>query len=285
VRWFLQNRGSSAAFSGAAGNTPVNTNIVGNGDVTLGQNLLGAGVGAVFPGFAYALRAANATVTLNALNAVTNVNVISTPSLTVLDNRQAVLQVGDQVAIQTFSGTNLAAAGNSAFNGTTYRDTGVILAITPHINESGKVLLELEQEVSNVAPGQQNSLTPTIQQRKVKTQVVVNNNEALMLGGLIQDNRSKSADQIPVLGDVPIIGNAFKEKDDQIRKTELLIMITPHVVRSLDEAREITDEFKRKLLGIATKAKVRPHDIEQSTRRVLLDDWSAPESRLDKVSR
>ena len=279
VRWFLQKKSSSAGFSSGQTGTPsAVTDILGN-------NLLGAPVSAIFPGFAYAFRGANAQATLNALNTVTNVNVISTPSLTVLDNRQAVLQIGDQVAVQTFSGTNLAASGNSAFNGTTYRDTGVILAITPHINESGRVMLELEQEVSNVAPGQAASLTPTIQQRKVKTQVVVNDSESLMLGGLIQDQRTRSADQVPIMGDIPIFGNAFKDKDDTITKTELLILITPHVVRSLDEAREITDEYKRKLLSIATKAKSRPHDIEQSTRRVLLDEWSTSGSRADRLSR
>jgi len=279
VRWFFQKRASNVGFSGGSSGTPAAFNGL------TGDNPLGVPVGAGFPGFAYALRGAGALATLTALNSVTTVNIISTPSLTVLDNRQAVLQVGDQVAIQTFFGTNLAAAGNSAFNGTTYRDTGVILAITPHINESGRVLLELEQEVSNVAPGQAASLTPTIQQRKVKTQVVVNDSESLILGGLIQDQRTRDLNQAPVVGDVPVLGNLFKEKDDAIHKTELLIMITPHVVRSLDEARQITDEYKRKLLSISAKAKTRPHDIEQSARRVLLDDTSVSGSRLDRMSR
>ncbi|MBG0808318.1 type II secretion system secretin GspD [Methylosinus sp. H3A] len=264
VRWFLQKKSSMSGFSTGDGNTPAANDALGN-------NLLGTAVDAVFPGFAYAFRAANAQVTLNALNQITNVNIISTPSLTVLDNRQAVLQVGDQVPVTTLSGAT-AQGGITTFNSVNYRDTGVILAITPHINESGRVMLELEQEVSNVAPGaSSSSTTPTIQQRRVKTQVVVNDAESLMLGGLIQDSRTRGSSQVPVLGDVPFFGNAFKDKTDSAGKTELLIMITPHVVRSLGEARDITDEYKRKLLQIATKAKVRPRSIEGTARRVLLD--------------
>jgi len=265
VRWFLQKNSSMGGFSSGDAGTPAAND-------TLGNNLLGTAVSGVFPGFAYAFRAANAQVTLNALNQITNVNIISTPSLTVLDNRQAVLQVGDQVPVTTLSGAT-AQGGITTFNSVNYRDTGVILAITPHINESGRVMLELEQEVSNVAPGTSTtSTTPTIQQRRVKTQVVVNDAESLMLGGLIQDSRTRGASQVPILGDVPIFGNAFKDKTDSAGKTELLIMITPHVVRSLGEARDITDEYKRKLLHISTRAKVRPHSIEGTARRVLFDE-------------
>jgi general secretion pathway protein D len=176
------------------------------------------------------------------------------------------------VPVTTLAGAT-AQGGITTFNSVAYRDTGVILAITPHINESGRVMLELEQEVSNVAPGTSaNSTTPTIQQRRVKTQVVVNDAESLVLGGLIQDSRTRGAGQVPILGDVPVFGNAFKDRADSAGKTELLIMITPHVVRNLTEARDITDEYKRKLLHISTRAKVRPHTIERTTRRVLLGD-------------
>lgn len=265
VRWFLQRSSSMGAFSDVEGGTPTANN-------NLGGNLLGAAVGAAFPGFSYAFRAVNWQTTLSALNSITNVNIISTPSLTVLDNRQAVLQVGDQVPVTTFAGAN-ATSGVTSFNSVSYRDTGVILAITPHINESGRVMLELEQEVSNVKPGTSAaSTTPTIQQRRVKTQVVVSDSESLVLGGLIQDSSSRGTTQIPVFGDVPLFGNAFKSKTDAAGKTELLIMITPHVVRTLTEARDITDEFKRKMLRISTKAIVRPHTMENSARRMLLDD-------------
>jgi general secretion pathway protein D len=277
VRWFMQNHSNLFGFSSGQGQAPAPNNKIGP------QNLLGAPVGAVFPGFAYAFNSLNQQVTLNALNAITDVNIISTPSLTVLDNREAMLQVGDQIPVQTL--TSVSAIGNT-FNSVNYTNTGVILKITPHISESGRVMLELEQEVSNVDPNTPiGSTTPTIQQRRVKTQVVVNDNESLMLGGLVKDQTGRIAAQVPVVGDVPIFGNAFKDKNDVIDKSELVIMITPHVVRSLSEGREITEEYKRKLLDISTRAIGRPHDIEQSARRTLLDPWSKSPWRADRDTR
>jgi general secretion pathway protein D len=277
VRWFMQNHSNLFGFSSGQGQTPAANNKIGP------QNLLGAPVGATFPGFAYAFNSLNQQVTLNALNSITDVNIISTPSLTVLDNREAMLQVGDQIPVQTL--TSVSAIGNT-FNSVNYTNTGVILKITPHISESGRVMLELEQEVSNVDPNTPvGSTTPTIQQRRVKTQVVVNDNESLMLGGLVKDQTGRQSAQIPVAGDVPILGNVFKDKSDAIIKSELVIMITPHVVRSLSEGREITEEYKRKLLDISTRAIGRPHDIEQSARRTLFDPWSKSPWRADRDTR
>jgi general secretion pathway protein D len=147
-------------------------------------------------------------------------------------------------------------------------------------------MLEIEQEVSNVDPATPvGSTTPTIQQRRVKTQVVVNDSESLMLGGLVKDQTGRAAAQVPVVGDFPIFGNAFKDKNDVIDKQELIIMITPHVVRSLSEGREITEEYKRKLLNISSRAIGRQHDIEQSARRTILDPWSKSPWRADKETR
>ena len=129
------------------------------------------------------------------------------------------------------------------------------------------------------------STTPRIQQRRVKTQVVVNDSESLMLGGLVKNQTGISAAQIPVAGDVPIVGSLFKDKANVIDKQELIIMITPHVVRSLSEGREITEEYKRKLLDISSRAIGRNHDIEQSARRTLLDPWSKSPWRMDKETR
>ncbi len=276
VRWFMQAHPNLFGFSNAPSGTPAANTI-------LGDNLLGTTVNAAFPGFAYAYRTFNQQVTINALNGISDVNIISTPSLTVLDNREAILQVGDQIPVQTL--TSVSAIGNT-FNSVSYTNTGVILKITPHISESGRVMLEIEQEVSNVDPaGDPTSTTPRIQQRRVKTQVVVNDSELLMLGGLVKNQTGISAAQIPVAGDVPIVGSLFKDKANVIDKQELIIMITPHVVRSLSEGREITEEYKRKLLDISSRAIGRNHDIEQSARRTLLDPWSKSPWRMDKETR
>jgi general secretion pathway protein D len=230
----------------------------------------GGAVTSVFPGFSYALAAANVNATLNALNQITKVNIISSPSLTVMDNRTAQLQIGDQVPITTQSAVSVLTTGAPIVNSVSYKDTGVILSMTPRINQSGRVLLDIEQEVSSVASTTSSSIdSPTIRQRRIRTSVVVNDGEALALGGMIQDSRNVTRTQIPIVGDIPGIGNLFSRKDNQVGKTELLVIITPHVIRNFSEARQVTDEFRRELQINSP----RPHrnllDLQDTVRRTF----------------
>jgi general secretion pathway protein D len=248
VRWFFQGKQSNYTFTDDAGGA----------------------LSSVFPGFSYALTAANVTATLNALNAITTVNVISSPSLTVMDNKTAVLQVGDEVPITTQSAVSVLTTGAPIVNSITYKDTGVILSITPRINESGRVLLDLEQEVSTVENTTSSGIdSPTISERRVRTSVVVNSGEPLALGGMIQTSKSVTRNQIPLLGDVPVIGNAFSQKDNTIAKTELIIIITPHIMRNLSEARKITDEFRRELAVYVTPPSRNAPSFQQNIRRAF----------------
>lgn len=211
-------------------------------------NALTGGVAQVFPGFNYAVNAANIAATLSALNAITRVNVISTPSLMVLDNKTARLQIGDQVPITTQTATSVVTAQTAIVNSITMQDTGVILSVTPRINESGRVQLEIEQEVSAVIKTTSSGIdSPTIQQRRVKTTVVVNDGEVLALGGMIQEQANKTSNQIPLLGDIPGLGAAFSNRGDNVQKTELVILITPKVVRDGTEGRLVTEEYRRKM--------------------------------------
>lgn len=212
------------------------------------SNALTGGIAAAFPGFNYAVNAASIAATLSALNALTHVNVISTPSLMVLDNKTARLQIGDQVPITTQTATSVVTANTAIVNSITMQDTGVILSVTPRINESGRVQLELEQEVSAVVKTTTSNIdSPTIQQRRVKTTVVVNDGEVLALGGMIQEQASKTSNQIPLLGDIPGFGAAFSNRTDGVQKTELIILITPRVVRDGTESRLVTEEYRRKM--------------------------------------
>jgi general secretion pathway protein D len=212
------------------------------------SNVATGGVAAVFPGFNYAINAASIAATLSALNSITHVNVISTPSLMVLDNKTARLQIGDQVPITTQTATSVVTASTAIVNSITMQDTGVILSVTPRINESGRVQLEIEQEVSSVVKTTTSSIdSPTIQQRRVKTTVVVRDGEVLALGGMIQNQVSKTSSQIPLLGDLPGLGAMFSNKDNTVNKTELIILITPRVVRDGTESRLVTEEYRRKM--------------------------------------
>lgn len=212
------------------------------------SNALTGGVAAAFPGFNYAVNAANIAATLSALNALTHVNVISTPSLMVLDNKTARLQIGDQVPITTQTATSTVTASTAIVNSITMQDTGVILSVTPRINESGRVQLEIEQEVSAVVKTTTSNIdSPTIQQRRVKTTVVVNDGEVLALGGMIQEQATKSSNQLPLLGDIPGVGAMFSSRNNNVQKTELVILITPRVVRDGTESRLVTEEYRRKM--------------------------------------
>jgi general secretion pathway protein D len=237
---------------------------------TLTEAASGA-ISSVFPGFSYALTAANVAATIDTLNQITNVNIVSSPSLTVMDNKPAVLQIGDQVPITTQSATSTLTNGAPIVNSVSYKDTGVILSIIPRINESGRVLLDIEQEVSSVAPTTSSNIdSPTIRQRKIRTSVVVNDSDALVLGGLIQEGRTTGRSQLPIIGDIPFVGNFAGSRDNVIGKTELIILIRPHVMRSLDEARSVTEEYRHFMAieGPHRRPPVRRR-VEDTGRRIL----------------
>ena len=206
------------------------------------------------PGFAYTFASgSNIQVVLDALESVTDVNVVSSPQLLVLNNETATLQVGDQVPIATQSAVSVISAGAPVVNTIEFRDTGVILKVTPRVNEGGLVTLAITQEVSDVTQTTSSDLnSPTIQQRKVNTSAVVQDGETIVLGGLIKDSRNKTRNGIPFLQRLPYVGALFRTDDTTAIRTELLVLITPHVVESLEKARSVTNEIRRKMP--ATKA-------------------------------
>jgi general secretion pathway protein D len=211
-------------------------------------DLLVGAVAPTFPGFSYFFNGINTQIALDALSAVTDVNIVSSPSLTVLDGREATLQVGDEVPIITQQVTTVQDADAPLINSVNYRNTGIILKIVPTIREEGRVVLNIEQEVSEVGATTSSTInSPTIQQRRIATTVVVDDGESLAIGGLMQDRASRGRDQIPILGDVPVVGNLFKSKRDTVRRTELLIVMTPRIVRDTGQVRRIADEFRDKM--------------------------------------
>jgi general secretion pathway protein D len=219
----------------------------GNHSVTFTDAASGA-VASAFPGFSYFLAARNINVALDALSSITKVNVISTPNVTVMNNKTAMLQVGDQVPIQTQAAQATTAVGAPIVSSIQMIDTGVILSVTPHANDNGRVLLDIEQEVSTATPTTTSGInSPTIQQRRVRTTVTVPDGEVVALGGLIQERNTASKTHIPILGDIPVLGNAFGTKDDQINRTELLIIIRPRVMHDGEDARRATEEYRSRV--------------------------------------
>lgn len=201
-------------------------------------------------GFTYSGISANFSVVLNALSAVTTVKVLSSPTLTVLDNHTAKLQVGDQVPVISESAT-------SGTTGTTttsiqMKDTGVILGVTPRISSNGHILLDIVQEVSDVVNTTTSTInSPTIRQRKVSSTVEVGDGQSIVIGGLVQEQQQKSTDSVPVLGKLPIIGAAFRSRNDQAKRTELMIFLRTRIMRDQNDAQAITNEFRAGLNAVS----------------------------------
>jgi general secretion pathway protein D len=204
--------------------------------------------GASLPGAAWSFISNDLQVTLNALASITDVNIVSSPNIMALNNQKATLQVGDQVPIVTQQAAGVVTANAPVVNSVTLKDTGIILTVLPRVNAAGRVLLDIDQEVSTVVKTTTSGIdSPTIQQRKLSTKVIVNDGESIALGGLIQERNSLDRGQVPIVGDIPLLGNLFKNKTDTISRTELIIFIRPRVVRNIQESRDVTDEFRQRL--------------------------------------
>ncbi|HZR71939.1 secretin N-terminal domain-containing protein, partial [Bradyrhizobium sp.] len=214
---------------------------------TTATNLLSRTV----PGFNFLVgQEAQPAMVLTALHNVTGVKVLSTPSIVVVNNQAATLQVGNQVPISTGSATVLT-ANNTVVNTVDYRNTGIILHVAPRVSADGNVRLDIEQEISSVVPSTNATanLTPTIQERKVKSQISVANGQTVLLAGLIQDQKNENRSGIPLLDQIEGLGNAFSNQDNTKSRTELIIFIRPQIIRDSMDAHTVAEELRTKLRG------------------------------------
>lgn len=229
------------------------TNKLGNkkGTATLDLDTT-AGLATVLPGFSYALtdRAGAVRAVINTLASQSRANIISSPSLMVLNNQKASIQVGDQVPVTTQQQQATTTTSN-VINNIEFRDTGVLLNVTPRVNPGGLVTMEVQQEVSNVAPGTATgSLTPTIQTRKISSTVAVQSGQTVVLGGLIRENKNQSKSGLPWLYSLPVLGPLFGSTRNEHRRTELVVLITPRAVNNARDAEAVTNEFRRKMKSL-----------------------------------
>jgi len=209
----------------------------------------GALLGRVLPGFNLLVGAENSPrVILDALHGLTNVKVLSNPSLVVLDNQPATLQVGDQVPFSTGTATVLT-ANNTVVNTIDYKNTGIILRVLPRANANGNVVLDIEQEISSVAAGSAGSLTPTIAQRRVKSSIAVASGQTVLLAGLISETDSKQRQGVPLLDSIPGVGDAFSHQTSSRARTELILFIRPTLMRDSVDAHVIAEEMRSKMNG------------------------------------
>ena len=201
-------------------------------------------------GFNAAFRTPDINATLSALDAATDIRILSSPTLMVLDNQTARLQVGDQVPVTVRSSSSTDTDDSRIVTEEEFRDTGVILEIRPSVNAGGNVVLAVRQEVSSVAPSS-GSDNPTISQRAVESTIAVQSGETIALAGLIQEQEDRSRDGVPVVSRLPVVGSLFGADRDVSARSELVVMIRPLVVRDQADARAATSELQRKLINLA----------------------------------
>ncbi len=198
---------------------------------------------------------------INALRQVTDVNVLSSPALVVLDNQQAMLQVGDEVPIATRSAVDVVTPNAPVVNNIEMRNTGVILKVTPRVNANGVVTLDVIQEISNVVKNSADAttLTPTISQRKVQSSIAVASGQTVLLGGLISNRGEKNQSGLPIISELPYgIGKLFSQNTGSSERTELIIFIRPQIIRDGVDAQLVAEELRSKLSIIGSSGNSRP---------------------------
>ncbi len=231
LEWYLSNRDLGNDFSGSA---------------LLDLNA-GEGIDPIIPGFSYAVvNAANdVNVILNALATESRLNMLSSPSLMVLDNSKAYIRVGEQVPVR--SSGERALGEQTIYETFEYKDTGVMLSVTPRVNSGGLVTMEIDQTITDIGAVESTTQQRKFLQRNIKSEVAVQSGQTIVLGGLILENNTDDRSGIPLLRDIPFIGWLFGGKQTIEKRTELLVLITPQVVRSQHDAGAITEEFKLRM--------------------------------------
>jgi general secretion pathway protein D len=253
VQWYLQGLANSVPTYDSSGN------VIGATSAYPGahrQISLGSG-GNQYQGeplfYSFLSSSGKFQVAIRALETNGNTKTLSAPSLVVLNNQVAHIQVGDQVPINQTSivtGLGTTTAGSTA-SSVTYQPTGVILDVQPRVNPGGLVYLNVQQQVSNTTGAANAQGNFTIQQRAVGTQIAVQSGQTVLLGGLIQQNENSTDTGIPGLNRVPILGRLFGTTNHSRNRTELIVLITPRVITSSEEAKQVTDEYQRKFESLA----------------------------------
>src|SRR5712671_5701531 len=226
------------------GNDKGSVGLLGAGQVAAQSTLLKR----VAPGLNLLLGSENQPrVILNALSNLTDVKVLSSPSIVALDNQPALLQVGDEIPITTSSAAVLSNAATPIVNTIQMRNTGVILKVLPHVHSNGSIQLEVDQEISNVVNPDQQTLTPTIAQRRVHSTVSVISGQTVLLAGLISERNQQTRSGIPGLREIKFLGDLFGNTSNTKSRSEIIIFIKTKLIRNSVDAGAVTEEFRERL--------------------------------------
>jgi general secretion pathway protein D len=246
IEWYLQNKMLKGTDTLQTLSTPVVSTAGGGLNTNVGGLNLNTATGLVYQ-FLSDSKRLQAAVNLFAQQ--NKLNVLSTPRIMVLDNQSASITVGSQVPVLSGSTTSSSIAATGVTVSTEavqYVTTGIILTVTPTINTEGLLTLAISLEDSEAQTNTTSTIaSPLITTQNLTTSVVASTSQTILLGGMITDSLSDTETKVPLFGDIPLIGNLFKTRSKSKNKTELIIMLTPHILTSGDEAARITNEIKK----------------------------------------
>src|SRR6185437_7204541 len=229
LQWFFSQGASRLELNNGIPGAVTTTTTTGTATTTATAasvaSLANTDISPIFPGFNYLAATRNFKVILNALSSLTQVNVVSSPEVLVLDHQTAALQVGDQVPVITQSAQSTIASGAPVVNSVQYLNTGVVLQVTPRVNSTGLITLDIDQSVSDVAKTTTSGIdSPTITQRRIVTSAIVQDGDTISRGGLIIDNQTNGKSGVPLLSSIPLIGPLlFSSTCNSAAPTELLV--------------------------------------------------------------
>jgi general secretion pathway protein D len=257
----IENSNTSQAIGGTNfGNIG---NVIANGPAGLAA-LTGLNVGAVKGTFTFkGVEYLNVGALLHALQTDTDVNVLSTPNILTTDNQKAEIMVGENIPFVTGQ-SQTAATGGQILSQIDRRDVGISLKITPQITSEDNVRLDVYQEISDITttPGlNPNIVGPSTTKRAATTTVVVRDRQTMVIGGLIQDKVNSTTSKVPLLGDIPILGWLFKYNTTTVQKVNLMIFITPYIVKNESDVAELTKNKADAIEKFREKYKIEKKDM------------------------
>lgn len=247
VNWYFENAVNASVENGGAGLASA-----------LGRQIWGdvsGGVGST--GLGWTFLGKNAAAVITALDEVTDLKLLQTPSVVVRNNAEAMLNVGTRIPIESVT-VNSGTGVNTSYGQVQYLDTGVILKVRPRVSKDGMVFLDLVQEVSSPGPlpsrcnrvDFEGTCNPPVNTRKLKTEAAVQSGDTVMLAGLISDGMSKGSSGVPGLSRIPLIGGLFGTRSTNTTRSEVVVLLTPSIIRNPQEARDLTDEYGQRFRAL-----------------------------------
>ncbi|NLA67035.1 MAG: type II secretion system secretin GspD [Gammaproteobacteria bacterium] len=212
---------------------------------TLGGSIGGVGG----PGAVWTLVKNDAAAIINALDQVSDVQMLQTPSVVVRNNYEATLNVGDRIPISSVT-VNPGFGGDASYSQVQYLDTGTILKVRPRVTRDGTVFLDIVQEVSSPQGEPDDNGNVRISTNRLKTNAVVESGDTVFLAGLITDGTSRGSRGLPGLSRIPVIGGLFGQQTSNTTRSEIVVLITPTLVRNQQDARNLTDEYGRRFRAL-----------------------------------